>query len=189
MAEPIIASALKNAKHLSSVDTLAKMRFDAIDTGKLLVSLFDTVDARLLDFLASQLDMLGYNGWILAETEQEKRELLKGAAHLHRIKGTPGGIREVVKRLGFLDVVIEEGWENFTDDSPQPEINPWAYFRVLYVLPANKGVSEQLANNLIGLINAYKPVRSKLANFGFRISGQGEGLEIGESVTINIITV
>lgn len=185
---PILASALKKSPHIVAYDELCFERFSGFELEKLLVTMFDTVDASLLDTLAAQYDMLGYNGWVLAENDQEKRELLKGAVGLHKMMGTAGGIREVVQRLGFEDIIIEEGWENFTDGSAEPPVNPWAYFRVVYVLPAEKAINDELAQNLIGLVNNYKNARSVLANFGFGINFE-ENIGILDEVEVNVINV
>lgn len=180
-----MASPLQGVPHIAAFDQLAQERFSLIHLENILVNMFDTVDVSLLDTLAEQYDLLGYKGWILATNEAEKRNLLKGAIQLKRLAGTPDGIREVIKRLGFLDVVIEEGWENFTDGSDEPDVAPWAYFRVVYALPGDKAITEEIANNLVGLIQEYKPVRSHLANFSFSIPQEDTSLMSGE-VTLNI---
>jgi len=179
--DPIIASALKAREHIAAFDKLYKESYGAFDLQLLLVHMIDTVDASLLDILASEFDMLGYNGWILAETEQEKRNLLKDAISLHRMKGTPGGIREVIKRLGFTDIQIIEGWDNFSED-PAPE-NGWSYFKVVYVLPDNKAITAQMSADLIGLIGAYKNARSILAEFSFDLP------KVEASVLVEVVTV
>lgn len=203
MSKPIISSAIANVKHMAAFDTLAAERFGAIDLSKLLIDMYDVMPAELLDYMARELDMLGYNGWILAETEEEKRELLKASTSLKKIKGTPAGIREVLRRLGFIDVVIEEGWENFTDGSDAPDDPEHeAYFRLVYVLPNNKSITPEIAANLAGLINEYKSAGSVLANVGFavpqrdRMIGKGRVLLkvydndvlIEDSVSENTIT-
>lgn len=180
MPDNQIATPLQGVPHMVAFDELAKTRFSLIALENILVTMFDTVDSSLLDILAEQYDMLGYNGWILAENDTQKRELLKAAVGLKKIMGTPAGIREVIKRLGFLDVVIEEGWENFTDGSDEPDTAPWAYFRVVYVLPGDKSITEDVATSLVGLINQYKNARSKLANFGFSIPQKDSLLMRGE---------
>lgn len=181
-----MATALKPYRHISAYSTAFDKYLKTIPIEKLMIYLFDTVDASLLPFLLVQYNMGGFNGEILAETDNEKRELLKGAIKLHRIKGTPGGIREVIKRLGFTDIIIEEGWSNFTDGSPEPAANSWAYFRVIYVLPNNKAITSEITTNLIGLIESYKNARSVLANFSFSIP-QNEVAILLETLTINIV--
>lgn len=160
-----LATPLASNASMKAIVQVVREEIERIDYSRLFVYLFETVDESLLDILAAQFDMLGFNGWILADSVQAKRELLKGAFELHLLKGTPGGIREVVKRLGYLDVEIEEGWENFTDGSTEPDINSWAYFRVKYLMPPDKPIDEDISNKLSGLINNYKNARSVLANF------------------------
>ena len=155
----------------------------AIDPTKLFIYLFDTVDESLLDRLAEQFDMLGFNGWVLAETVEQKRELLKASFELHSMKGTPAGIREVVRRLGFQDLIINE-----RTGAPLEAINPWAYFTVQYVLSNSRTISTSDAANLIGLIDKYKNARSVLADFSFAIR-QYEVLRVHETLTLNVIPV
>lgn len=153
-----------------------------IDFTRLFVYLFDTVDESLLDILAEQFDMLGYNGWVLAETPEQKRELLKSAFELHAIKGTPGGIREAVKRLGFQDIVIEE---NYEAGAPVGAPHPWAYFKVTYVLSDTRSLTANDSLHLVSFINSYKNVRSIMADFAFE-QVTVEAMELPEIVTVEI---
>lgn len=183
-----LATPLASNASMKAIVQVVREEIERIDYSRLFVYLFETVDESLLDILAAQFDMLGFNGWILADSVQAKRELLKGAFELHLLKGTPGGIREVVKRLGFLGITIEEGWENFSVTVPEPAINPWAHFRVVYQLPSDKEVNEDVARDLEGLINNYKNARSILSAFAFGVP-QSEEILVSESMVLDIINV
>lgn len=76
--------------------------------------LIDTVPVEGLTHLAEFFSVLGADGWEYAETEAEKRALLKQAVELHRHKGTPWAVRTSVEKAGFGEVLIEEGFGNFT---------------------------------------------------------------------------
>lgn len=69
---------------------------------------FDNVDASALYDLASQFNVLGYRGWVLAETEAQQRQLLKRAIELHRVAGTPYSIKLALESVGYPDVTIQE---------------------------------------------------------------------------------
>jgi phage tail P2-like protein len=51
---------------------------------------------------------LGYKGWKLANTEDDKRSLIKKAIELHRYKGTVWAVKEAMKSIGFTDAVLIE---------------------------------------------------------------------------------
>lgn len=157
-----IATPLANNENFHYIMQVIREELAMIDPKKFLIYLFDVVDASLLDSLAEQFDMLGYNGWVLAQNETQKRELLKSAFALHAIKGTPGGIEEVVARLGFPGIVVKEN-----TGAPVDAINPWAYFTVQYVLPNERGLDQVEITNLLGLINAYKGAGDILGDFSF----------------------
>jgi phage tail P2-like protein len=76
--------------------------------------LIDTAPAQALTHLAEHFHILGVEGWDAVTTDAEKRTLLKQAIELHRYKGTPWAVRTAVERVGYRNVVIEEGIANFT---------------------------------------------------------------------------
>lgn len=178
-----IATPLANNSNYHAMIQVIREELAMIEPAKLLIYLFDTVDASLLDLLAEQFDMLGYNGWVLAQNETQKRELLKSAFALHAIKGTPGGIEEVINRLGFPGIVIEEN-----TGAPMGATNPWSYFTVQYQLPDDRGINASEITNLIGLINTYKGAGDILGNFSFGLN-KAEVLTLHETIELTVITV
>lgn len=87
-----------------------------LDLTSVLIYRFDTVPESALYYLAEAFDVLGYKGWILAETEEEKRELLKIAFDLHRYAGTRYAIRRALEWLGFdVDFEIVENPGSYYD--------------------------------------------------------------------------
>lgn len=85
-----------------------------IDLTKLLVYIVDLVDASALPYLGAQFDVLGYKGFRLANTEDDKREIIKRAIELHRYKGTEWAIKEALKSIGFADVaLIKTGYDHW----------------------------------------------------------------------------
>jgi hypothetical protein len=98
-------------------ETLAELleEFFTLEVWQPLVPmLIDTVPAEGLTHLAEFFSVLGADGWEYVATEAEKRALLKQAVELHRHKGTPWAVRTSVEQAGFGEVLIEEGFGNFT---------------------------------------------------------------------------
>lgn len=85
------------------------LRLDLQDTAKLMPRLVNLVAPKHLELLAESRLILNEDGYWLAESDQVRRKLIKGAYELHRYKGTPWAIREIVRRLGFGEVQIMEG--------------------------------------------------------------------------------
>ena len=85
-----------------SLRTLGRLagRLDNIDLSVLMVFLVDIVDSSALPWLGEQFSLSG-DGWELAESDDVRRMLIKAAIELHRYKGTPWSIREVIRRFGF----------------------------------------------------------------------------------------
>ncbi|RMT61664.1 hypothetical protein ALP29_00216 [Pseudomonas syringae pv. avii] len=81
----------------------------SIDLNVMLVYLVDLVKAPLLHVLAEQFSLLDEAAWRLAESEDVRRNLIKSAIELHRYKGTPWSIRQVIRQLGFGEVTLIEG--------------------------------------------------------------------------------
>lgn len=72
-------------------------------------SQIDTAVEPLLSSLAWHFSLTHEYLWKLAESLTAKRELLKIATKLHRKKGTPWAIRNIIRALGFGEVDIIEG--------------------------------------------------------------------------------
>ena len=81
-----------------------------------MTTLVELLDDAFIPLLAEKWSVTGYDGEFLAESDGSKRELIKAAIELHRYKGTPWAIREVLRRLGFGEVEIDEGLKARTYD-------------------------------------------------------------------------
>ena len=90
------------------------LRLTLLDTPKLMPRLVDLVAPAHLELLAESRSILGVDGYWLAESDDARRRLIKGAYELHRKKGTPWAIREIVRRLGFGQVELIERMGNKT---------------------------------------------------------------------------
>ncbi len=114
----------------------------------LIYSRIDELPEELLDLLAWQFHIEGYE---LAETEEEKRALVKKAIELHRYKGTRWAIKKVLELLNMQGVIKE--WYEYGGE-------PYK-FKVDLSL-SNKEITTAIKDKLINLINEYKNERSWL---------------------------
>ncbi|MEX2155126.1 MAG: phage tail protein I [Gemmatimonadaceae bacterium] len=130
-------------------------RLEALDRSLLLVYHIDTVPAAALFALAWQFDVLGFNGWDLAHSDAERRELLKGAIERHRFRGTPWAIKAALEAVGYAGTLIEEGIAVGLDH--------WAKFRVrVGSVPDNVELTQAERDLIVGVVKAYKNARSHL---------------------------
>ncbi len=132
--------------------TLGKLaaRISDIDRSPVLVYLVDQVNASALPHLAEQLHLLG-EGWQFARDDDERRKLLKRAIELHRYKGTPWAIRQVLETLALSGQISE--WFQYGGQPYHFKIN---------VDLSTHGMDEATFDALVALITEYKNVRSHL---------------------------
>jgi P2-related tail formation protein len=106
--ETILPDSVAIFPHIQAFDLAAKAWVDDLKLEALLVYIIDQVDEKALYSLAEQFDVLGYKGWKLASTVDDRRSLIKRAIELHRFKGTVWAVKEAMKSIGFTDAVILE---------------------------------------------------------------------------------
>lgn len=145
------------ATHIVAFDLLMKQRLDAMQLDAVLIYMIDTVDESALYSLATQFDVLGYNGWKLADTEEKKRSLIKKAIELHRYKGTIWAIKEALQSVGYPDATITE------------HVTHWAGFTIQLNI-GDQPVNADQIDEAVSMINAYKNVRSHLMGLEFKIA-------------------
>jgi len=115
-----------------------------IDLKKILVYMVDTVDASALPYLGAQFDVLGYKGFRLANTEADKREIIKRAIELHRYKGTEWAVKEALKSIGFSDIeLIKTGYDH------------WAKFGIL-ITTENVQLTDSSFTDITAMVEEYK---------------------------------
>lgn len=148
------------------------LRLDLLDTHKLMPRLVDLVAPEHLMLLADSRSILNEDGYWLAESNQARRRLIKGAYELHRYKGTPWAIREIVRRLGFGEVQIIEGMGNKTHDGEitrdgqyaHGHRDRWAHYRIVM----NDAITNDQAQLLRKTLAAFAPARCVLAALDFQ---------------------
>lgn len=188
----LLATAIEHIQHLSDLDKTAKARFAALEIENVMVSLVDVVPASSLFFLAEQFDLLGYKGWVLADTEEKKRELIKRGIALHRYKGTPYSIREAFRSIGYLNARILEGVGNYYDNNETYNgaidhgANNWAKFSVVVDLGSSQGVSSTIKTTMEALIEEYKNARSQLEELFFEASLQDQARVNDSDFVVNV---
>lgn len=148
------------------------LRLDLAELPRLMPRLVDLVAPAHLELLAESRSILGVDGYWLAESDDARRRLIKGAYELHRKKGTPWAIREIVRRLGFGEVQIQEGMGGRHYDGSirydgghvygDPE--RWAHYRVLLGTPVTRDQAALLRQTLA----AFAPARCVLASLDYR---------------------
>lgn len=149
-------------------------RFFELDYSQLLVYLIDSVDPSALYLLGDQFSVLGDDGWLLAESNDQKRDLIKTAIELHRYKGTPWAIREVIRRLGFGEVEIIEGLGNFNYDGRYQyngykvyggDETVWAVYRVILL---TEPITNDQATLLRRVLKSFAPARCHLESLDYQ---------------------
>lgn len=128
---------------------------------------FGHVEASALPHLAEQFNVLGDLGWELADTEAKKREYLKEAIALKRLKGTPHAIREIFRLLRLGEVVIQEGRGGKLHDGTYTRDgfvvydgrqHDWAIYRVI----VNVLLTVRMAAKARVLLERWAPARCHL---------------------------
>lgn len=156
-----------------SLRTLGRLtgRLDNIDLSVLMVFLVDIVDSSALPWLGEQFSLSG-DGWELAESDDVRRMLIKAAIELHRYKGTPWSIREVIRRFGFGEVDLIEGTGRLSYDGNRSynglfvhgDAAAWAVYRVILKQPITNDQAAMLCQTLA----AFAPARCHLASLEYQ---------------------
>ncbi|KVC87938.1 phage tail protein [Burkholderia ubonensis] len=114
---------------------------------------------------------LAVDGWELAESEDARRTLIKGSMALHRKKGTPWAVREVIRRFGFGEVTIIEGRSGRRRDGTivrngeqvHGKASAWAE----YIVKLDQHITRDQADRLWKAIERYAPARSQLVSLDY----------------------
>lgn len=168
---------LASDERFTRLANLAAERFAQLDLTVLLIDLVDLVDASALPSLAEQFHVQGLEGWLFAQDERQKRKLIKQAIELHRYRGTPWAVRQVLRILEL------EG-----DISEWFEYGGKPYFFRMDVTIKARGLGEDEFNALVTMIHEYKNVRSKLEMLTLWLVNQSQIPVIASTVLSGEIT-
>jgi len=172
MAEQQLPPALAGDERFALLCELLDETVASLDLNAMLVYLVDLVKPPLLPILADQFSLLDEAAWLLAESEEAKRNLIKGGAQLHRYKGTPWAIREVIRLLGFGEVTIQEGLSNqvhngsITRNGSHVHGDPsaWPLYRVFL----QRVITNDQAALLRRLLLSVAPTRCRLVSLDYQ---------------------
>jgi phage tail P2-like protein len=145
---------------LNSFDGVFQQLFNQIVQCLIYPRIDEISDPALLDMLAWQFHVEGYE---LAETEQEKRALIKKTIELHRYKGTPWAVKNALSAVGYPATVKE--WFQY---------NGIPYkFKVECDISKDGIIDEDRIELILAIINEYKNVRSWLDDLILYIATRG----------------
>ncbi|WP_110970260.1 phage tail protein [Pseudomonas huaxiensis] len=171
MAEQQLPPALAGDERFALLAELLGESMAELDTNAMLVYLVDLLKPSLLPFLADQFSLLDEAAWLLAESADARRSLIKSAAELHRYKGTPWAIREVIRLLGFGDVTLQEGLSGQVRDGTirrdgdhvHGDPSSWPCYRVLLKRP----ITADQGSLIRRLLLSVAPARCRLISLDY----------------------
>lgn len=172
LANQQLPPALASDERFATLCELLQESLDEIDLNSMLVYLVDLIKSTILPHLADQFSLMDEVAWQLAESVDAKRDLIKNAAELHRFKGNPWAIREVIRLLGFGEVILQEGLNNqvhngaITRDGSHVHGDPsaWALYRVFLQRP----ITNDQAALLRRLLLSTAPARCRLVALDYQ---------------------
>lgn len=179
MSNAPLPPALASDERFAVLSTLAEEAFSEIDLSILLVYLIDLVPAHILPHLADQFHVMGLEGWEFADTELKRRDLIKQAIELHRYKGTPWAIEQVLVSLGMKGAVSE--WFEY---GGQP------YRFKIDIDLSGQGLGLVDYEQLVSLVMKYKNKRSQLDMLNMGVTVQSPvpviagAMSLGETITV-----
>lgn len=172
MADQQLPPALAGDDRFALLCELLDETLADLDLNVMLVYLIDLVKPKLLPVLADQFSLLDEAAWMLAESEDAKRNLIKNAAEIHRFKGKPWAIREVIRLLGFGEVVLQEGMNDRTHDGSitrngsyvHGAPSAWARYRIVL----QSAITNDQAALLRRVLLSVAPARCRLVTLDYQ---------------------
>ncbi len=183
----VIASAISDNELARAFSELVADRWDNWDLSEFLPYLVDTVAPSALPYLADQFDIDGLQGFGMAETEQQQRDIIKKSIALHKFIGTPWAIREACRTVGFPIVILEEGVTAQPGGPESPE--DWARFRVFVKADDSRLLTVEESRKIRLFVEFYKNERSHLVEVGFYQKMDAETIffNMNDSLDIDVI--
>lgn len=145
------------------------LRLPQLDIAKVMTTLVDLLGDEFIELLAEKWSMTGDDGLILADSDGSKRGIIKKAVELHRHKGTPWAIREVLRLLGFGEIEIDEGLKarDYTANTYVariPEAERWAHYAIRFSQP----ITNEQAITIRQVVRNFAPARCLLAVLDYK---------------------
>lgn len=139
-----------------------------LELSQIMTTLVDLLGDEFIPLLAEKWSVTGEDGLLVADSEGSKRALIQSAVELHRHKGTPWAIREVLRKLGFGEIEIDEGLKariyEHSIVSQIPQGSRWAYYAVRLAQP----VTNDQALNIRRVLRSFAPARCLLAVLDYK---------------------
>lgn len=165
---PVIA----RSERMTAWADLIHEKYDSMPLDMIFKNLIDTVPALLLPWHADESSLTGLDGWNLATTNLQKRELIKSAVELHAYKGTPWSLREIIRRLGYGEITIVTGLHHLFYDGAvnydgkyfYGDSAKWSYYRVVL----NQPVTNLEATILKQVLRYFAPAHCTLIALDYR---------------------
>lgn len=159
---------IKKDKKYTAIAEIGQ-RLPSFNLSPIMTTLVELLDDRFIEILAEKWSATGYDGMFLAETTESKFALIKSSIELHRHKGTPFSIREVIRKLGLGEIEIDEGLKNrdyssntFVNQIPQEE--RWAYYGIQF----SKPITNQQAREIRKVLREFVPARCLLGILDYK---------------------
>ncbi|KMK51949.1 tail fiber protein [[Actinobacillus] muris] len=167
MAKLQYADIIVNDPKYTALADLSR-RIDSLNHHQIMTTLVDLLGDEFMPLLAEKWSVTGYDGEFLAYTHQSKRALIQSAVELHRHKGTPWAIREVLRKLDFGEIEIDEGLKARTYEHTQVQSIPanerWAH----YAIRLNKPITNTQAAHIRKVLRNFAPARCVLAVLDYK---------------------
>jgi P2-related tail formation protein len=167
-----LASGIENVPHMVAFIKAFEKTLANIDLSKVLVTMPDFCPPEALPFLAQDYDVLGYKGFALCDTDDERRALIKAAPGIKRRAGTADSIEQAIIAVGYQNAIVTErtgikynGVYKF-DGSKKYGGTKWFNFNVEVFYTGDEPTDLQ-KDLVTKLINIYKSVRSVLLELKF----------------------
>ncbi|OBX06905.1 tail fiber protein [Gallibacterium salpingitidis] len=144
-------------------------RLNLAEKRQIMTTLVELLPDEVMPLLAEKWSMTGYDGMFSAETSQSKSALINNAVQLHRYKGTPYSIREVLRKLGYGEVEIDEGlilrdYSSNQSVAAIPQDEKWAYYGIKLSRPITKDQAEEIKK----VLRNYAPARCVLGILDYK---------------------
>lgn len=173
----LVPLSIKNDSEVQNSIAVLDDEFELIkDTldGLYIYSAIDTLPMDIIQLLAWQFNITDKNsGWLLATSEQEKRNLVKNAIILHKTKGTKYSVLKAIESLN-LEGTVQEWFEY--DGTPH-------HFKVI-IDSIGIPYTENDILNLENYVRYYKNARSYLDEIIVQATIETANIYIG-SITEN----
>lgn len=144
-------------------------KLDLSEKRQIMTNLVELLDDKWIEILAEKWSVTGYDGLFVAENDGSKRQLVRNAVKLHRYKGTPWAIRDVLRQLGFGEVEIDEGlkvrnYESHRIVASIPQDERWA----AYAIRLNQPITNEQSVEIRKVLLNFAPARCVLAVLDYK---------------------